>query len=665
MHQYKNLDIDQLEELKSNYLIDSWSYSKVTTFARNEKVFEMQSIFGLYGRKSATTIAGSAYHHALDYYFTQRKEGNIIDLVEMEASAFDYIDNVDSNIWKIQKTTPTIEECQKKATAIVSALLRNFCSEISVYDIKEIIDVEISFEEYVTVNGVDIPLPCKGKIDMVVRTNEDKIAIIDHKSKPAFTPDEEAALSIGVQAITYVLAYEEKTGLQVDEVWFIENKHSQNKDKTNQLKSIPVEININTRRLYEALLYEPLRRMVSAVNDPDYVYLINDSDKLVDMAELYEFWARAQLSEIDDFNVDPQKKELIAKRLKKIKDASSVMITPQIIKNFKENAAAFITYDFSNKNMTPEEKIEHAMRSFGTIVKVAHKFEGYSSNTFLLEVAAGTRVASLYSKRLDLANALDVRNVRMSPEMVVYEEKSYMGVEISKKRDKDLIYDSSLREGKKIPIGVDNFGKVVYWDLNNHSTPHMLVCGATGSGKTISMKSTISYAKEAGIKNIIVFDPKFSKDLRFSGIPTINEIEEIEDYMAELVDHMNKLIREQREELTLVVLDEFADAFDNSRTSKQLGGLKTLEENLKMLAQKGRSCGIRIIIGTQRASIKVIKGDIKVNFPVRVCYSMPTEIDSKVVLDEAGAESLSGLGDGLMRSPVYPQTVRFQAFYKP
>jgi len=91
---------------------------------------------------------------------------------------------------------------------------------------------------------------------------------------------------------------------------------------------------------------------------------------------------------------------------------------------------------------------------------------------------------------------------------------------------------------------------------------------------------------------------------------------------------------------------------------------KSLEENLRLLLQKGRSIGYRIVAATQRASVKVITGDAKVNFPVQICFRVPKEVDSKVVIDEPGAESLSGKGDGLIKSPEYQSVVRFQAFYK-
>lgn len=668
MHTYKSYDTDQLENLFSQFLINSWSYSKVTSFARNEKAFEMNYIFGVFSKNSSSAAAGKAYHKALELYFTSLKlNGEAIELPELEQIAFQHIAEIPANFWKLQKTTPTVEECIIKANKTATALLYNFISENNVYtdDIAEVLDVEVRCEEFLTVNGVDIPLPCHLIIDLVVRTKAGKIAIIDHKSKSTFTSEEEIALSIGCQAITYVLGYEAKTGCIVDEVWFIENKYSQNKDRSSQLNAFKLPIDNNTRKLYEALLYEPLKRMLQAVNDPDHTYIINQSDNFSDMAELYDFWARTMICDVEDFNVEESKKELVSKRLRKIKDASIEMINPSIIKKFKANAASFIQYDLSKTDMSQAQKIEHVLKTFGATVKVAHEFDGYSSNTYLLDVSAGVKVSSIYSKRLDIANALDVSNVRMSSELVIFDGKSYLGIDFTKKREKNLMFDKAEHNGLNIPLGKDNLGNTIYWDIQNPSTPHMLVCGSTGSGKSVFIISTIEYLKLAGVEDIIIFDPKY--DRAFSGYGnTFNDIDDIELQVATLVEDMEGRIRNGKKRYTVIVFDEFADAVANSMSSKvaKTLGFKTLEENMRLILQKGRSVGFRVISATQRASVKVISGDAKVNYPVQVCFRVPKAVDSKVVIDEEGAESLAGMGDGLIKSPDIQQTTRFQAFYK-
>ena len=689
-HLYRDMHPDQLENVFSHFLFDSWSFSKVNTFSRNEKAFEMQYVYEVPYRKSSSTIAGQAYHKALEFYFNERQLGNTPGVVDLQQIAYSVIDEVSPLDWKLQKTTPSIEECRLKATETVTALLNNFFKDIQVYEseIQSILYVEEYFDEFLHVNGVDIPLPCHGVIDLVIKTNDDKIVIIDHKSKTAYTDEKDVKFSIGKQAITYVNGIESKTDLTIDEVWFIENKISQNKDKSPQLACFKVEVDKDTRRLYEALLYEPLKRMLEAISNPDYVYLINENDNFVDKAEIYDFWAKTLIAEVGDFNIPENKKELISKRLKRVRDASLASIDPKTIKKFRENASQFIQYDLSDRDMTKQEKIEHTLRTLGITTSIAHTFSGYSSDTFLMEISAGTNLSSVFRYKLDIANALSVSNVRIMKDLFVYQGKSYVAVEASKTREMNLMFDPGQLEGQKIPLGFDNFNQKVVWDTLNPSTPHVLICGSTGSGKSVCLISIIEYAKLAGFDSIEIFDPKYEfMNFRGGPVSVYNDIEEIETVMETLVEEMNGLVKAGITKKTLIVFDEFADAVANSRSGAQLdvydvvadgmsakGIMKTrrvkvdtkksLEENLRLLLQKGRSSGFRIVAATQRASVKVITGDAKVNFPVQICFKVPKEVDSKVIIDESGAESLSGKGDGLLKSPQYQGVVRFQAFYK-
>lgn len=689
---YKTYSPDQIDNLLSNFLISSWSYSKLNQFARNEKAFEMFYIYNIKGKSAASAIAGQAYHYALDQYFSAKKDGTILDLVSLEVFAFEYIGKVSNGFWKTQKTTPTIADCREKALKDTAALLKNFFSEIGKYvdEIKEIVEVEIYCDEWITVNGVDIPMPCHLKIDLVVNTNDGKLVIIDHKSKSKFSDEQELRLGIGPQAITYVIGYETKSGLSIDEIWFIENKISKNKDTgIPQVVPFKVKLDKDTRRLYECLLYEPLKRMLEAVQNPDYTYLINPSDNYVDMAELYNFWCTTMLAEVSDFDIEASKKDKIEKRLRKIRDASIGAINPKVVKEFQKNAAEFIQYDFSDKKMTQEEKIEHVLRSFGVLVKVAHKFDGYSSNTYLLEVSAGVKISSIHSHRLDIANALDVSAVRIASDLVVHGGKSYVSIEFAKKRERNLIFDPAALQGFKIPLGVDNYGNVIVWDLDNHSTTNVLVCGAAGSGKSVLVGSTIDFSAMSDADRIIIFDPKYEfTQHRSDRIEVYNEIMDIEEQMVSLVKEMNERVRTGVKKKTLVFFDEFADALSQARKGVELdiremvevgvyangqtkealrktGEIKALEENLRVMLQKGRSTGYRFMCATQRASVRIIGGDAKVNFLVQICLRVPKEADSRVVIDEAGAESLAGMGDALMKSPEYKDTVRFQAYYKP
>ena len=692
INKYSLLNGDELENHFSNFLIDSWSYSAVATFARNEKEFERRYIYREPSRRSATTVAGTAYHAALQLYFESLRDTGVeATIAEMQEKAFEVIDNMKANDWKLGKKTPTVEKCVEAATKTANALISNFYKERSLYtsDIAEVIAVEVRTDQWLVVNGVDIPLPCHGQIDLVVRLKDGRIAIIDHKSKSAYTDDAELAYTGAKQAIVYALSWESANpGLPpVDEVWYMENKHSTNKDGSPQLKKMVVVLDPDTRRLYEAILYEPLRRVMQATQDPDYLYTINDADPMADRSELYDFWARTIIADIDDFNIPESKKILIARRQRKMRDASTASISPKVITSFRKKAATFISYELRD-DMTPQEKIEHTLRSFGIMARVAHVLGAYSSTSYLLEIGAGVKIANIASHALDIANAIAVPSVRVLPTLSMHDGHSYLCVEAPHRSGETLMWDAKYLQGSRLPIGLDNFGETVVWDINNQSTPHMLICGATGSGKSVCIKSTIEYARLAGVSRIIVLDPKYEFVGNLPGCEVISDITDIEKRMKELVDEMQERAKTGASGKTLIIFDEFADAVYSARSGKEpdikemvvvgqdrhgmpkkelkvVGRDKSLEENLKMLLQKGRSLGYRIVAATQRASTKVITGDAKVNFPVQVCFRVPKAVDSKVVLDEEGAETLAGRGDGLIKSPEYFGTVRFQGFYKP
>lgn len=665
MNRYAQLTPEQLEEHFSNYLIDSWSYSGVSCFARNEKAFEMQYVYREKDSRSISSIAGNAYHAALKNYFCAWTDGMEPAVVNLTQWAYDYLDEIGANEWRLTDKFPTVEQAKEQATKLVNNLLQAFCAEITTYtdQIARVLSVEEKYDVWVTINGVDIPLPLHCVVDLVVELKDGRIVIIDHKSKTAFTDEKELALVHGQQAITYVKGWEAANeGQDVSEVWFIENKISKNKDGSAQMRKHVFTMDIDNRRLFEALLYEPLRRMLEAVANPDYIYTINPSDNFVDMAILYDFWARTQISEIEDFEYIPAaKKDLLAKRQRKIKDSSVGSIAPKVITAFRKNAASFITLDYAHSNMTNEEKIEHLLRTYNLQVKVAYKIDGFSCDTYLCEMAPGVEILSVFRHTLDIANALDVPRVRLQGEpLVMYEGKSYLAIEVNKKRTKDLPWDKKYLEGYRLPLGIDNFGNTIVWNLENNTTPHVLVCGATGSGKSVCLTNILYYAIEAGVQDITILDPKF--EFAFAELPqnvkVLSEISDIDQALADMVVDMNERVKNRQKHFSLVIFDEFADAADQSDGS--------LVKNFKMLLQKGRSAGFRFVAATQRASVKTIPGDIKVNLPVQVCFRVPKGLDSKVVLDTEGAEALAGAGDGLIHSPEYNDgLVRFQAFYRP
>jgi len=635
---YRTYDREQIDNLLSQFLVTSWSYSKVSTFARNQKAFEYEYVYGYRSKSSSTTVAGNAYHSALEHYFKSIKEGREVPrLVELTNIAFNYIEEVHPNSWKLQKTVPTIAKCIETANKTATSLIENFLKETSIYmeEVEEIIDVEVFGSQFVTVNGVDIPMPLNYRMDVVFKLKNGKKVGIDHKSKSKFTGEDAIHLTIGKQAITYVIGYEATHGIVLDEIWFMENKYSKNNDGSPQIAKFAIDFSNNDIRVYyEALLYEALRAMVQAVNDPDYVYILNDSDNFMDLAEMYQFHLKTMESEVEDFNIEPERVELVKKRLKKIKDSRIKPINPNIIKDFQKKASQFIQYDYQNSNMAKEEKIQHVLRTFGIIIEVAYVFDGYSSDTYLVSVTAGTKISQIQNKKLEIANALDVSGVRIADNLRVHEGKSYVAIEVGKKREKDLIFDKKYLVDYRIPLGKDNLGNVIFWDLKNHSTPHLLVGGSTGSGKSVELISITHYMKEAGVKDITILDPKYEfSQLKIKGVTVISDILEIEEFLIKAVEEMNNRVKKGGNyDFKVIIFDEFADAQAQSRKGKELdiyedkevgfykmssaaliagaqpqpkiervlvGQYKSLEENQRIILQKGRSVNIRFVAATQ------------------------------------------------------------------
>ncbi|MCH6256683.1 PD-(D/E)XK nuclease family protein [Puniceicoccaceae bacterium K14] len=667
----------------SECLIDHWSHSMVQTYQRNPLAFCRSYIARIKDYKSSpSSLIGTGYDEALQAFFVLYSEGREITLEEMVKVGMEAVYNTPANRIKTGSKTPTVESVFQFVAAKLPFVIRSFLEEADTYlsNISEILFVNKFFREVVSLNGVEIPIPCVFVPDLVYRNNEGGVGVLDHKAVYSYTPKDAVIYKYAGQATTYLVGIEKVLGEPVVEFGFFENKTTKNSGGSNkgmaQIQNVPIPLKAENRRLYESMLYEGAREVYNAACDPDKVYLANPNDMFIqgeEKAALLDFWIAWQTQEVEEINpeISPEKSALLAKRKRKIRDSNLSAIDPQVIKKFKAEATRFINYS-SMENLNPSERIETRLMTLGLPVKVSHCLNGYSSDTYLLELQNGRRINDIFKFKLDIANALNLEAIRIGQKLTVFEERSYVAVDANRMQSerKPLYWNAKyLEKGRLlVPMGMDNFGNVVQWDLSNPSTPHMLVCGATGSGKSVHIRSIIESVRTLGVFDIEVFDPKYE----FMEFDSLNEIQEIEDRIEELVVLMNEAVANRSRLNKLIIFDEFADAVAQSRSGKELdvrdaegrviGKKKSLEENLKILLQKGRSSGIRIVAATQRASVKVITGDAKANFPVQVCFRVPKAIDSRVVLDEDGAESLGGKGDGLFRSPDYLDTVRFQSF---
>lgn len=230
--------------------------------------------------------------------------------------------------------------------------------------------------------------------------------------------------------------------------------------------------------------------------------------------------------------------------------------------------------------------------------------------------------------------------------------------------------------GRILPLdlGIDNNGDVLALDLAK--LPHLLVAGATGSGKSVCLNSIILNLlrhNSPNQLNLILIDPKKTEFAQYSKLPHL--IGEVVNTSEATLIQLTKAVEEMRRRYSLMsrrnVRDLSADPGLFPRLAiiiDELAGLmldnkKDTEKLISLLAEQGRACGIHLIIATQYPSVKVITGKIKANIPARIAFKTATISDSRTILDLSGAEKLTGCGDALYKSPIDSNFVRFQTAF--
>ena len=303
-----------------------------------------------------------------------------------------------------------------------------------------------------------------------------------------------------------------------------------------------------------------------------------------------------------------------------------------------------------------------------------------------------TRASHLENIAEDLALALQVESVLIRP----LPQEGCVGIfvphppsEIKTVMWRDLLATSPASQRMILPIclGVDWLGTPVFDDLA--ALPHLLVAGSTGGGKSVFMRSIIATIVYNGNNKIVLSDTKGVEFTEFIGNPTlwVETGGEIATTPMRTVEQMDLLCKETDLRLDLfgrsacrniieynqrcsvparlpfiiLVIDELADIVflpgEKGRAAK-IGA-----DKLDYLTRKARAAGIHVIAGTQRPSVDTVKGVIKANFTARIAFKTASAIDSKVILDETGAENLLKKGDMLYRSPNLPGLQRLHSGY--
>ena len=361
-------------------------------------------------------------------------------------------------------------------------------------------------------------------------------------------------------------------------------------------------------------------------------------------------------------------------------------------KNFTLPSVDFLQKPSVSTKSIDESEVDDKIRYL--IEKLAHfkidgdvvrTYAGPVVSTFEFKPAANVKVSKILSLQDDLAMALSAETIRIQAPIP---GKDVVGIEIPNETF-DTIYlreilDSQLFKDSSSPLtialGKDIVGKPFITDLKK--LPHLLIAGTTGSGKSVGINAMILsllYKNSPDQLRLLMIDPKMLEFSTYNDIPHLltpvitkpkqaiaalnNMVAEMERRYELMADTRTKNIENYNEKIKkiggehlpyiVVIIDELADLMMTSG--------KDVEISIARLAQKSRACGIHLIVATQRPSVDVVTGLIKANLPSRISYRVGQKIDSKIILDQMGAESLLGRGDMLFTPPGSPALVRLHA----
>lgn len=337
------------------------------------------------------------------------------------------------------------------------------------------------------------------------------------------------------------------------------------------------------------------------------------------------------------------------------------------------------------------DKLEKTFESFGVKAEVVKANLGPSVTKYEIQPAIGVKVSKIVSLTDDIALALAARDVRMEAPIP---GKSLIGIEVPNNQVSPVSFAEIIDAGLdstnilEVPLGRDISGSVCLADLSK--MPHLLMAGATGSGKSVGMNviivSLLMKAKPEEVKFLMI-DPKKVELTMYDGIPHL--LSPVVTNPRKAAKALNNIVLEMERRYELFAatgvrnLDSYNDHIDTYNAEEGTGyerlpkivvfideladlmmvASNEVENSIIRLAQMARAAGIHMIIATQRPSVDVITGIIKANVPSRLAFAVSSGIDSRTILDSNGAEKLLGRGDMLFQPMGKNKPVRVQGAY--
>lgn len=318
------------------------------------------------------------------------------------------------------------------------------------------------------------------------------------------------------------------------------------------------------------------------------------------------------------------------------------------------------------------DKLEKTLLSFGVEAKILEVTKGPSVTRFELQPKAGIKVSKIVNLSDDIALGLAAKGVRIEAPIP---GKSAIGIEVPNKEQTPVFFREILESDEfknnnykvACALGKDITGKCIVTDISK--MPHVLIAGATGSGKSVCINTlivSILYKYSPEDVKLLMVDPKVVELSVYNGIPhllipvvtdpkkaaaalnwAVNEMTRryklFADNGVRNVDSYNELVKkgviDKKLPYIVIIIDELADLM--------MACPRDVEDYICRLAQMARAAGMHLVIATQRPSVDVITGLIKANVPSRISFAVSSQVDSRTILDSTGAEKLLGKGDML------------------
>lgn len=651
-------------------------------FLRNPLAFKKQYIIKVYdSQKSPSSVVGSAAHKAVEAYLNGKTHE------EAKSVGMDYINNLSETGINYGKTGSRAQIIAAYSQA-VEFYFAEFKMPHRILGIEEKIVAKGT-----NIDGQPFPMPLKAVMDVISENELGEIEIIDHKFVKGYTDPNSDDFSKFIQAMFNYFTVKEKYGKAPARIIFNECKIGKNKDGSAQIRPWVFEFDSPTNFV---TFFNLFNHVVANINLPGYKFLPSPGD-IFDGQNSFEVY-RMGIIGVDA----PVSVKHVAEERKFVE------------KNFIPS-----TFDqVENEAFTPESKIASKLLEFGVSVKPEKTYVGPSVTKYTFQPARGIQMSKVARFSDDIALALSAPSVRI--EAPIY-GTSLIGVEVpNENRTTVELSESHFKHGTtQIPVGVDVYGETHYKDLKD--MPHLLIAGATGSGKSVMLNvilKSLTVQNAANKLKLVLIDPKQVELTPYNGDPhlkypvitdPLGAVETLDDMVKEMERRYKVLskagvrsIEEYSKGMPkiVVVVDEFADlmmsdiqpsiesmdikAFNanlldaveqgNGKLTQKATKLaikRTLEvsappsaqDSIIRLAQKSRAVGIHLILATQRPSAEVVTGAIKANIPTKIAFMATSQVNSKIILDQVGAETLTGKGDMLFLDPSSSGVKRLQGLF--